>query len=593
MKPSLNYAHLELNEDKHLYSLDEETEGLESIEKLVEESIQKDYPFSFKDLLLNPETAEFNFFKMKFPKLELKEIIILNVINEMRQDINDDERKIVLFEPNLKNEKIEVDNINMSTCIYNSINRVVHKTLHGKKDMEENSCIFLNENNKKFEVSENYKNTEIDKKICSLKEKNKIFEFIAIKSLMISITNYMTELINSYLAFFEKSTEENQKIIEGKGTDGGPGDGGPEGEEEQEDEILKFCNFNEIYSDFVSKSNICSSELEEYFIYSLDSFRAKYQMNFTLSELFTDIFWNSIFHNKIMCKIFVNSYMNEDIYGDMRSTLRRIMKIIFGTNIPLKHQIVELLGLHQIENNEKKDLMTLVVYMKNKYHRRIIKSEIEKEYIKKNKMIKGLKEKEKIKEKEKEENINNININNDEKEFNINNFKNNDKEEINDNKLNILTKNEMINTDNLRCNIIKANDIAEFKQRKQKMKTNSQFIENDIDINNNKEKENNNININEDGVPDLSNKTVDEIINYINDSNIIDKSTKGKKKKKSRKNKKGKKDETLELKKIELEDKEFNKFKEDINKELIYAGSITKIKPAISEEWIKLISTYS
>ena len=266
----------------------------------------------------------------------------------------------------------------MSTCIYNSINRVVHKTLHGKKDMEENSCIFLNENNKKFEVSENYKNTEIDKKICSLKEKNKIFEFIAIKSLMISITNYMTELINSYLAFFEKSTEENQKIIEGKGTDGGPGDGGPEGEEEQEDEILKFCNFNEIYSDFVSKSNICSSELEEYFIYSLDSFRAKYQMNFTLSELFTDIFWNSIFHNKIMCKIFVNSYMNEDIYGDMRSALRRIMKIIFGTNIPLKHQIVELLGLHQIENNEKKDLMTLVVYMKNKYHRRIIKSEIEK-----------------------------------------------------------------------------------------------------------------------------------------------------------------------------------------------------------------------
>ena len=94
MKPSLNYAHLELNEDKHLYSLDEETEGLESIEKLVAESIQKDYPFSFKDLLLNPETAEFNFFKMKFPKLELKEIIILNVINEMRQDINDDESAI-------------------------------------------------------------------------------------------------------------------------------------------------------------------------------------------------------------------------------------------------------------------------------------------------------------------------------------------------------------------------------------------------------------------------------------------------------------------------------------------------------------------
>ena len=532
MKSSLNYDHLELNEAKYHYSLEEETEGLETIEKLVTESIQKDYPFSFKDLLLNPETAEFNFFKMKFPNLELKEIIILNVINEMKQDINDEERKIILFEPNIeKNEKDVIDDINMSTGIYNSINKVVHKTLHGKKELGENNCIFMDENDKNFEVSESYKNTEIDKKICSLKEKNKIFEFIAIKSLMISITNYMTELINSYLAFFEKSADENQKNMDGKDISVGLGDQG--GDEGSEEEILKIFNFNEIYSDFVSKSNICSSELEEYFIYSLDSFRTKYQMNFTLSELFTDIFWNSIFHNKIMCKLFVNSYMNEDIYGDMRSALRRIMKIIFGTSIPLKHQIVELLGLHQIENTEKKDLMTLIVEMKNKYHRKIIKSEIEKEYIKKNKMLKGLKDKEKMKEKDE-----NININ----EININNTQNNDDKEIindndNDNKINLVTKNEMMNNDNIKCNIIKANDISKYKQRKQKMKANTSFLTMDtnIDKSENKEKENNNININEDGVPDLTNKTVDEIINYINDDSIVDKSTKGKKKEKIKK----------------------------------------------------------
>ena len=97
----------------------------------------------------------------------------------------------------------------------------------------------------------------------------------------------------------------------------------------------------------MTKSNICS-ELEEYFKYSLESFKNKYQMNFTLSELFTDIFWNSIFHNKILCQIFIDSYSSDD-YGDIKIDLKKIMKVIFGASIPLKHHIVELVGLNQID----------------------------------------------------------------------------------------------------------------------------------------------------------------------------------------------------------------------------------------------------
>ena len=55
------------------------------------------------------------------------------------------------------------------------------------------------------------------------------------------------------------------------------------------------------------------------------------------------------------------------------------MKIIFGVQIPLKHQIVELLGLYKLENNEEIDLMTLIVSQKNRNHSKIIKSEKEKE----------------------------------------------------------------------------------------------------------------------------------------------------------------------------------------------------------------------
>ena len=69
--------------------------------------------------------------------------------------------------------------------------------------------------------------------------------------------------------------------------------------------IIEANIFEDIYKDFVVQSNICSSELEEYFKQSLNNFRDKYQMNFTLSELYTDIFWNSIFHNKKLCTLFI------------------------------------------------------------------------------------------------------------------------------------------------------------------------------------------------------------------------------------------------------------------------------------------------
>ena len=598
-------ASLGINEGKYLCSFEGETEGLESIGKLISETIQKDNPFSLGDLFPHSELPEFNLLKMKFPKMEIKEKILLNVINEIEQDLNEEEKKIVLFEPSFEqNEKNDDVNKSTSINIFNTINKFVHKTLHGKKYLEENSCIFLEENGKNFEISEEYKNGEYDKNICNLKEKNKNFEFISIKSLMISITNYMKELIDGYITYYEKLAEK--KIDEEKKI----GIEGCTEVEENEEEILKLTNFdeiyNEIYKDFVSKSIICS-ELEENFKHSLDSFKSKYQMNFTLSELFSDIFWNSIFHNKILCRLFYDSYSSDD-YGDTKMELRKIMKVIFDTNIPLKHHIVELLSLHQIEDNENKDLMTLIVDMKNKFHVEIVKSEKEKENLKQNQKMKELKEKEKnkIKEKEKEENIevNGMNENNIDEDVNINNNKiNEDNEFISDNKINLIkNKKEMKNDENIRCNIITANDISVIKNKKKK--TPPSFLAVDTRNNNvilgvestenkneDKEKENNN-SINDEGVPDLTHKTVDEIINYINDDRVVDKSTKGKRKKKSRKNKKAKKEEALaEQNKNQIEDSIVLKFKEDLINEFIHAGTITKIKPVISDNWIQRISS--
>ena len=326
----------------------------------------------------------------------------------------------------------------------------------------------------------------------------------------------------------------------------------------------------------MKKSNICS-ELEEALEYSLGSFKNKYQMNFTLSELFTDIFWNSIFHNKSLCKLFIDTYSNiNDI--EKKINLEKIRKVIFGMNIPLKHHIIDLLGLRHIEQDEKNDLMTLIAEMKNEYHYKIMKLE---------------KEKEKEIEKEKMENKN-------ENEININNIKINNINEFidNENKNNLLkNKKEMIVDENIRCNIIKANDIGKYKQIK--AKANSSFLSNDninsniiLSIENNNDKNEKKI-INDDTVPDFSKSSVDEIVKYINDDKIVDKSSKVKRKKKSRKNKRAKKEEaSSEQNKVEIEDSLVLKFKEDLAEEFIHANSITKIKPVISDNWLQQISTY-
>ena len=87
---------------------------------------------------------------------------------------------------------------------------------------------------------------------------------------------------------------------------------------------------------------------------------------------------------------------------------------------------------------------------------------------------------------------------------------------------------------------------------------------------------------------DIEHKTVDELYNYINE----EKKDKNKKKKKSRKNRKAKKEPIVEENKEEIVDIIVQQFKEDLNEKCIHAGSITKIKPIISEQWIQNIPNY-
>ena len=280
-----------------------------------------------------------------------------------------------------------------------------------------------------------------------------------------------------------------------------------------------------------------------------------------------------------MCSMFINTYI-DDICCDVKSTLKKIVKIIFNVNIPLKHQIVELLEFKQIENKEKYDLMTLIVNEKNKRHHEIVKAERQKELNKE-------------KHKSKSE------FHENKAEVKKNNLENHNNIENNNNKKTIVEDNKQ------EFNIITANDISTIKHNNSKMKTinnnksdeniTSNSIINNNDNSNNEFNKNGNKELqnNENKFIDLEHKSVDEVYNYINEDKIV----KNRKKRKAKKNKKNKieeiKNEEIKNEEKEVEDLIVVKFKEDLQNSMIHSNEVRKIKPVISESWIKVISTYN
>ena len=61
MTTSLKYENLEIDENKFIYSYEEQS-SVDTLENLVNQ-LPKDFSFSFKDLFIKAETSEINYFK--------------------------------------------------------------------------------------------------------------------------------------------------------------------------------------------------------------------------------------------------------------------------------------------------------------------------------------------------------------------------------------------------------------------------------------------------------------------------------------------------------------------------------------------------
>ncbi len=434
------------------------------------------------------------------------------------KDIIEDEN-----EENKIKKDIEEDESIVDEKIFTAVDRVAHKTLHKEKNEKNIKICQIYNDLSDFEFKYSDKNigyNNIDKLINNIKQKRINIQYIAIKSIIVSMMNLTQELINNYYKISEEmNLNMNVNVISDE-----------EYINDDENELVEINPnvFEILFNDYVFTCNRCSF-LENYFIESFNNFRNTYKIDFTLSELFTDIFFDGIFHNKFLCKKFISLYIgNEKCNEKIRKILAKIIKIISDISIPLKSKIIELLPLKKI--NQEKDLMSTIITNKN--------SNID--YIQNDSLLSNVSNKFPINS----ENIININ--------------NSDKNEI---------------------EIENESEIKDVIKEEKKNKKEKKFSESEME-----------------------HKTVDEIYNYINDNSDV--KVKKKKRNKKKKNKKIQinkeiniinediKDNSINLNQIieEVDDEIVLKFKQEISANFIDANRINKIKPVISENFLKIIS---
>jgi hypothetical protein len=297
-------------------------------------------------------------------------------------------------------------------------------------------------------------------------------------------------------------------------------------------------------------------------------------MNFSFEHLFKDIFFNNIFNNEILGFQFIHAFTDSD--EQTKKSLFKILNLIGSNLMPLNQNICKILNIEDLFNF-KMDLTTKILEKNEKLSIYLGNNSIEKDINEKNTEKKEVicisRSIEQIKNK-------NFKLSADISKINIEKFildiEKNDLDSIpkptilnhiesnynlNENKVKDINNN--IKSDNLNIN----KEIKSDKKNKDKNKK--------------KEKE----------IVNMENKSLDEIYEYISKDNLV-----GNKKKKKRNKAKTKKSKVNEKEDSKIDyienDPIVIKFKNDLKDKYIFANQITKIKPLISEKWIKEISSY-
>ena len=497
---------------------------------------------------------------------------ILISILEIQLSLEGKENNYIKYEK--INEKIIEKNI------YWVITCEIHKRLHKKKTEFEEYCHCIKDQKEKYILGSghNFKYENIDSIICKLKCSNKNIEFISIKSIYISFFNLTCEFIEKYIEIIAYNKKNG---------------------------INEFLIFEYIINDYtyiIDKINFLNLDFKQ----SLECFISFFNIKFSFENLFKDIFFNLLFHNKIIGFLFIQGFIHSD--SDIKKILKNILNLISDIKTPFCKNVGKILGvdnlmeikcdlttkiLEQIEQlpicvgvgkceikNDEDNGEILrkkeIIYIRGKIGRKnnsMDKFDFSEKFphLNMEKIFMDLNDDDNssrtiIREKII---INKIN----KKERNDDNDAQEEKEKSYNKKENITNT----NNDNNNSKNDEENNKVSINNNKNDIKSNTNREEEKIKDNKEKDKEN------------FDNKSIEEIYEYINK----DSKNKNKKKNKKRNKGRGKKNKNKNVnnnsESNDAEDPLVIQFKNDLSEELIFANSITKIKPYISENWIKTI----
>ena len=497
---------------------------------------------------------------------------ILISILEIQLSLEGKENNYIKYEK--INEKIIEKNI------YWVITCEIHKRLHKKKTEFEEYCHCIKDQKEKYILGSghNFKYENIDSIICKLKCSNKNIEFISIKSIYISFFNLTCEFIEKYIEIIAYNKKNG---------------------------INEFLIFEYIINDYayiIDKINFLNLDFKQ----SLECFISFFNIKFSFENLFKDIFFNLLFHNKIIGFLFIQGFIHSD--SDIKKILKNILNLISDIKTPFCKNVGKILGVDNLMEI-KCDLTTKILEqieqlpicvgvgkceIKNDKDNGEILRKKEIIYIR-GKIGRKNNREDKFDFSEKFPHLNMekifMDLNDDDNSSRtiirekiiinkINKKERNDDNDVQEEKEKSYNKKENItntNNDNNNSKNDEENNKVSINNNKNDTKSNTNREEEKIKDNKEKDKEN------------FDNKSIEEIYEYINK----DSKNKNKKKNKKRNKGRGKKNKNKNVnnnsESNDAEDPLVIQFKNDLSEELIFANSITKIKPYISENWIKTI----
>ena len=218
-----------------------------------------------------------------------KETIILKSIIAFNKDNN--KPNIKYFQKRELNYSKNNNESNIQIEIYTNINLIIVKTFNN--NMNESDYNKLNE----------------------LKERFTNLEIFVFKSLITSIMNFILDWANNIahlnsLLDNENNDSNNSEVF-----------------------LIIFNKYNEM-------KKICQN-IEKDFNLIFDKIKKEVDIDFTLIELFTDLFWDFIFKIQQINCIFSEVYIKDNIDKKIKNIIDEIINLLFSIKIPLKKKKLE------------------------------------------------------------------------------------------------------------------------------------------------------------------------------------------------------------------------------------------------------------